>query len=267
MGSEKMGKETAKSTPSQQMEDVGQLQAMSPPVFQLQTAPIQREGDPVGPGHYAASQNTRTIGFALRHPWAAMAIGSVSSGSTNISTNAVRFSTNDLGLSENASHEGSQVNAFRHTLWQAEITNQYGADIAHEVGNAHETNPFAISGANASKREFDTLSQADEACDLRNNIIGRSLGNHDSPAAMNVAALAVLDYFHTTGLWVAQRNDAGKFVISQQLIPEDQYQEARRRLLALNANGFDAAQQGARDEAARRELERQVQRDMRGPKF
>src|SRR5690606_28839901 len=72
-------------------------------------------GDPPGPGYYQANVNSRMIAFSVRHPIAAASIGTPSKGSTNISTNAVRFSTR-IGLTENDLHEGSQVNAFRHVL-------------------------------------------------------------------------------------------------------------------------------------------------------
>ena len=77
--------------------------------------------DPIGPGYYTATTNSKTLGFSLRHPIAALSIGLPKKGSTNISTNSVRFSTR-IGLEENTQKEGSQVNAYRHTLWQAEIT-------------------------------------------------------------------------------------------------------------------------------------------------
>lgn len=243
--------------------------SMSPPPVQLSADPIQREtgDDPVGPGYYAAGQTSREIGFALRHPIAAFAIGSVSSGSLNISTNAVRFSTNDLGLQENDAHEGSEVNAFRHTLWQSEITQEYGADIAQEVGNAHEADPFAIGGDRRNTTTFDTLNAADTSCDLRNNEIGRAIGTANNEAEMQPLALRVLEHFRSEGLWVAQETEDGKFSIVQRRLPLAQYNEARERILQLNNNGFDSVQQGARDEAARQELERMRIRDQFGPKF
>jgi hypothetical protein len=36
--------------------------------------------------------------------------------------------------------EGTRVNAFQNTLWQATITNKYNPEIAIEIGNAHEGN-------------------------------------------------------------------------------------------------------------------------------
>jgi uncharacterized protein YbdZ (MbtH family) len=71
--------------------------------------------------------------FGVRHPVIANQIGKYSPGSTNISTDAVRFSTRGNVLQENPSHMGSQVNADRHTLWQATITSTYGSDIAKDT--------------------------------------------------------------------------------------------------------------------------------------
>ena len=223
----------------------------------LHDVPVQFKGDPVGPGYYAAGQTTREIGFALRHPLIAIAIGSVSPGSLNISTNAARFSTNDLGLEETDSHEGSEVNAFRHTLWQAEITEDYGEQIAHEVGNAHEANPFAISGANRNTTNFSSESEADQSADLRNNEIGRSIGTTDNPVAMNELALQVLDYFHAHGLWVAEEQPDGTWSVVQRRISDERYTEAHRRLLELNEYGYAPDQWNERqqaEEARQREL-------------
>ena len=59
--------------------------------------------DPIGPGYYTT--NSKTLGFSLRHPIAALSIGLPKKGSTNISTNSVRFSTR-IGLEENTQKEG-----------------------------------------------------------------------------------------------------------------------------------------------------------------
>lgn len=208
---------------------------------------VQRKGDAVGPGYVATGSKSREWGFALRHPLAALAIGSVSSKSNNISTRAVRFSTNKLGLQETPSHEGSEVNAFRHTLWQADITKEHGVGIAKEVGNAHEDNPFAINGGNRKQTEFATSAKADESCDLRNNEIGRSIGQTADPVKMNQLALRVLEAFHDSGLWVSERTPGGKWRVVQKKVADAIYQEAKARLLVLNENGRDAAQQAEQD--------------------
>ena len=122
----------------------------------------------------------RTAQFALKHPIAAHRIGDVSKGATNISTDAARFSTRSASIESKSSvldepkeqgNQGSQVNAFRHVLWQATITNEFGSDIANQIGRAHEENATAIddkSSTQLSNTTFKSLSEADESIDLAN---------------------------------------------------------------------------------------------------
>ena len=72
------------------------------------------------------------VQFLLRHPIIAANIGESKRGSNNISTNAARFA-DSLGLREDSSNEGTQVNAVRHATWQATITSRFGGGIAKEV--------------------------------------------------------------------------------------------------------------------------------------
>jgi RHS repeat-associated protein len=205
-------------------------------------------GDPAGPGYYAAGMNTRTIGFILRHPIMAASIGSFSKGSTNISTNTVRFSTR-LGLHENDAREGSQVNAYRHTLWQATITNKYGESAAKQIGNAHEENPFA----NLSQRTFTgkgALARADQTIDLLNNQIGRQIGKDNPNATPQELATKVLEYQYNTGLYTATVNKDGSVNVSQTKITTEQYTNGLEILKTVNNNGFTPAEQQKADQDA-----------------
>ena len=186
----------------------------------------------------------RTFLFALKHPVIAFdRVGEVKSGSLNISTDAVRFSTNNLGLNENAAHEGSQVNAFRHALWQAQITKELGMDVAKEIGSIHEENPKAIDGIkDFSKVRFSTLNEADQSIDLLNNIIGRSIGSKSESYYMDNNAIAVLNYYHDNGLWIARKMSDGTYMIYQQKLSDDQYKVALERLEQLDENGFAKGQ-------------------------
>jgi hypothetical protein len=231
---------------------VGPKQMKAAPPFSLTADPIQKKEGGGEPENADADKAT-AAGFMFRHPWIALAIGAVSSGSTNISTNAVRFSTNDLGLKESKSHEASEVNAFRHVLWQSTIAARYGDDIAKEAGDSHEETLSSISGSNRSTTKFPSEAKADESCDLRNNEIGRAIGKSDDPKKMNVLAVQVLDYFHQCGLWVAEKQADGTWSIFQKTIPDDQYEVAKKRLLQLNENGYDQKQQAVRD----KEIEKQ----------
>ncbi len=225
--------------------------------------------DPVGPGYYAVTVNARTIGFATRHPIAAASIGTPLKGSTNISTNSVRFSTR-IGLTENAAHEGSQVNGFRHVLWQAAITNQFGSGVAKEIGNAHEANPLAINGSNL-KTEFTgkgALAKADETVDLLNNQIGRAIGEANPNANMQQLALATLDYNYTNGINVATpvTNDKGAvtgYKVTQSKLTQEQYNNAKQIITGLNGNGFTPAEQQQRDS----EAQKKINELNRGPKM
>ena len=193
-------------------------------------------GDP-GPGHYVATVNTRTIGLAMRHPFAAMNIGTVSSGSNNISTVAVRFSTS-AGLNENALREGSQVNAFRHTLWQSSITSQYDASTAAQAGNAHEAFPFAVNGSSdPSQQVFQTSGDADQSVDLLNNSIGRDIGSNNSNLSTQELAIKVLDTFKNEGLWTSTKQEDGTYKISKTKITDEQYKSALEKIKKLDNNG------------------------------
>ena len=194
------------------------------------------------PNSATQSTEARTAWFIIRHPIAAAKIGEVvpNEGNTNISTNSARFSTNDLGLEENDDHEGSQVNAFRHTLWQATITKQFGTNIALTIGNAHEEHPYdALRGIeDFNKVRYTTLSLADEAVDLLNNKIGREIGSNVNSSDMKNIALEVLDYYHEEGLWVVEEQSDGNYAIVQEKLSDEQYKEAYDRLIILDSNGF-----------------------------
>ena len=221
--------------------------------------------DPIGPGYYTATTNSKTLGFSLRHPIVALSIGLPKKGSTNISTNSVRFSTR-IGLEENIQKEGSQVNAYRHTLWQAEITKKIGSSVAKQIGNAHEENPFAVTRRNL-KTTFSTLAKADETIDLLNNIIGRSIGETNPNANMKELALKTLDYFKEKGLWTATAiTKDGKTIgwnIAQTKLNKEQYNNAKSIIQGLNENGFTPAEHQMRVEEAKKEIERLN----RGPKW
>jgi RHS repeat-associated protein len=195
--------------------------------------------------------------FFLKHPQIANEIGSVERGSTNISTIAARFATS-LGLADNPTGIGSEVNAFRHTLWQAMITVRYGSEIATEVGNAHEDQiPQRVGLATFIGPDAD--ERADSRADLLNNETGRDLAAA-SPNASNIAlANQVLEAFHNTGLVTTQTQPDGSVRTVVTRITDAQYQNAQGLLAPLNNNGFTSAQQSQHD--AERRLLRMERHD------
>lgn len=192
-----------------------------------------------GTSNNSSSSDIRTIAFVLNHPIAAGRIGEVVKGKTNISTNSQRFASNGLGLSENDFGEGSQVNAFRHVLWQATITQNFSFEIASEIGYAHEENPNAILGIkDFDNVRFTNLNLADEAIDLLNNIIGREIGLNVNNSNMRDIAFATLNYYHTNGLWIAVQQANGYYSIKQEILSDNQYRNASQQLIKLDSNGF-----------------------------
>lgn len=165
-------------------------------------------------------------------------------GKMDITNDAIRFSTNVLGLEENSAHEGSQVNAFRHALWQAIITKELGANTAMKVGNAHEENPNLIDNIkDFNKVQFKTLAATDTACDLSNNRIGRDIGSTvQSYVRDDDITMITLDYYNKEGLWVGIKQSNGNYVIVKVKLLDKQYKAASCRVNILDLNGFTPEQ-------------------------
>lgn len=186
------------------------------------------------------SAKERTIEFGLSHPVIAMKIGLSNPAFANISSNSQRFADNlILGKGDEAS---GRKNAFRHVLWQATITKRYGIDIAREVGFAHEENPNALSGRRSPQyfnfKEFSDPIEADELCDLLNNVQGRKIGEATDSKEMNEIALDVIEKYYTEGFWVSKLTPNNKYKISKEKLTDSQYKNMKASLKLLNKNGY-----------------------------
>lgn len=204
----------------------------------------------------ASSADVRTVLFALAHPIVALDVGEYKRGSVNISSNAVRFATRENILQngekgKNEDGNGTQVNAFRHTLWQSYITNKHGLEMATQIGNVHEENP----NANLSRR-FKTLKETDQTVDLLNNTIGRSMGN-TSRMGMRDMAIKVLEVFYQDGLYTAKKNEDGTWYIDRTKITKKQYEALLNVYKSLNDYGRYQEEQDKIDKEAKEKLESQ----------
>ena len=192
---------------------------------------------------------------SLKHPIAAWHTKGIVSDETAtidpaLTTRAIRFSTR-IGLTENVEHEGSQVNAFRHVLWQAMLTRRYGSEIAKQFADAHEVNPAAIKNQDPAAKEFDTLNEADQSIDLRNNIIGRAIGEENKNVIGDDKQLAeaLLLRFHEGGLWVAVLQPNGKYKAVLQKLTDAEFEASSAKLNQLSGLGLKPAQAAQRQEA------------------
>ena len=210
--------------------------------------------------------------FYIQHPQIVAEIGEVDmEHSTNLSSNAARFATRGTSASdphsilqenttEGEKNMGSQVNAFRHGLWQSTITSAYGSDIAKQAGDAHEENPDAINNMSAndlSNKSFKTMAEADQAIDLGNNIIGRQIGEANKGLGMKDMAMNVLDQFKSGGLWTATKQEDGTFKISITKITSEQYGMLKKVFETLNNNGLRSNEQKKRDDNGKSQTEQQ----------
>ena len=191
-------------------------------------------------GYISLPSKVREAGFFIKHPLAGVKIWQFSSGSNNISTIAVLFASN-IEL-DNTGEKGTQVNAFRHTLWQAIITSEYGEDISKQAGFSHEENPVTLQQIEAVDRGYLVVSslldieKIDEIIDLKNNIICRGIGSKNKNLNNTELAKILLNEFRNHGLYVAERyKNTDYYKITQQKLDDVAYEKA------INAidNGLD----------------------------
>jgi RHS repeat-associated protein len=152
------------------------------------------------------NHNIRQAGYAMQHPINALRAGEAKDGGNNLSSIASNFAINiqnAAGLTGGS--EGDQRNAIRHTLWQAILTNDMGADHAERIANAHEDgiNVDINQRKFNNSKEAAAMEQADRVIDLLNNKIGRDIGEQNTDASNRRLAGEVVLMFYQNGLWTA----------------------------------------------------------------
>jgi filamentous hemagglutinin len=199
-----------------------------------------------GAGYNAAVNNNLALQglFVIRHPQIALAIGSVENPATvknpNISTIASTFQLNLLGKGNG---EGDSSNAFRHALWQALITKDFGTEIAQQAGSAHES----IISPSSTTGRYSTLSQADEIVDQRNNEIGRYLASTTKSISNVSLARQLLEIQYTQGLYVAVPSVIGGYTVNRQTLSPEAYNRALNILNTLDRTGAGSSLQQIRN--------------------
>ncbi|WP_416189046.1 DUF6973 domain-containing protein [Neisseria sp. CCUG17229] len=205
------------------------------------------------------SRRSKIAQFFISHPVAAQAIGVEDKKSTNITSNAARLSQRTgLDNQANGDGRGTQVNAVRHTLWQAAIASQFDSDIAERIGNAYLNDTDVREG----KTDYYSRLAADQAVDLRNNIIGRNIGSDKPAADMKTLAHDVLLHYHKVGLWTAnQTRSKGRKVwrISQNKLSTIEYKKALANLASLNSDGMNTKEQLEYSSGTLRDISKSVQ--------
>ena len=183
---------------------------------------------------YSSNSKIKTVGYAMQHPVNAVKVGLSEFpgfGLSNIASNFEVNLRNEAGFTKN---EGSQGNAYRHTLWQSMITRDMGVEHAKRIGNAHEDN----TDINPMQHIYKNLKDADNAVDLLNNAIGRRIGINNKNATNQQMSEIVLEEYRTNGLWEAQKTNEG-YKIQKTQLSQEKYNEALNVLRTKGNDGMN----------------------------
>ena len=184
----------------------------------------------------------REAAFAFKSPTHAKAAlyTGANNDSHNLSSSADRFAYKYDRLFDNVDEAYRDFyyikqgrNAIRHTVWQAAITSKYGAQVARDAGDAHETRPYF----DVHKRVYDNESDADMTTDLLNNKIGRMIGVKYKNRSTKEIALKVLDEFYRNGLYTYKKGNDGRWYIENVKLPEKFFYALYEKYLKLNEYG------------------------------
>ena len=129
---------------------------------------------------------------------------------------------------------GAIRGAYRHALWQGDITSRLSAEAAERIGNCHERNrPF-----DPNQIFFDTLDDADSAVDQHNNAIGRFIAIKYKHLSAKQRAFKYLEYALTEGLYTAKRTPYGNYKISKAPMDRETFKKIYYNTIFLDDNGL-----------------------------
>lgn len=150
---------------------------------------------------------------------------------TSITNKAYAFSDAAFGWPDD--DRGSAKGAFRHILWQSDMTAKYRDDVAQKIGNCHEREmPFYSRNS-----FFSTIDDADRTIDQLNNMIGRRIGNDFKYLSTKERALEILRFGFTEGFYSVLKRGDGFFEIIKKPMSYDEYERKRQQILRLDDNG------------------------------
>lgn len=139
--------------------------------------------------------------------------------------------------------EGGIANAYRHALWQAIISNEFGSKIATQVGNVHEAsytdqhvNSPTYGGLYLDQVFYSSRANADEVVDQFNNQVGRNI-YAKSPGLQNKDyAKLVLDHYYNNGLYQVLKS-GDSYHIEVVRLPQEIYNKAVQSIASLDNTG------------------------------
>jgi len=104
---------------------------------------------------------------------------------------------------------GGQVDAFRHCLWMALLSQHLSAKTVEKLGYAHESG----NRIDFEKHSFEDGSLADSAAcvmDMRNNKVGISIGKKYQTASKEELVGIIKEAIREGKLWIVKKNTQGE---------------------------------------------------------
>ena len=178
--------------------------------------------------------NIKTAKFAILHPIQALQIGTAKFPINSISNVVSNFQVNLEKQAGFSKFEGNQGNAYRHTLWQAILTNKFCPEVAKNIGNIHED----FLPNDMSVNEFSNMRVADTMVDLLNNEIGRKIGINYKGLSNKQYAKLVLDEYKINGLWQVKKEN-NSYKIERIKLSQEQYDAALKVIESKGDNGLN----------------------------
>jgi RHS repeat-associated protein len=187
----------------------------------------------------AVRRKLTEAGAYARNPSKASRVGRFQPGSVNITSVSARTARHLAEGNNMTVGIGSERNAFRHVLWSAKMTQEFGVPLANEFGKAHEG-----IGPNSNIEVFydepfeGSEWGADSTVDILNNLIGQSIGESNPDANNTELAILLLNEFKENGFFVVNKDEGGNISITRHRITRQQYDNALEILRTLDQNGF-----------------------------
>jgi len=136
---------------------------------------------------------------------------------------------------------GSERGAFRHALWSAQITIEFGSEKAKLVTDTHEVGSYYMyshpkyKGGDTSQRTgFKKLEYADQVADELNNQIGRNYGENGKTALMKQTAIGIAMEFRDRGLYVVEQQKDNTYSVVKRKLSKNKFDMLMKRFKQLS---------------------------------
>ena len=155
--------------------------------------------------------------WIVTHPFVAVKAWKISKEARLISNGAI----NDSDL--DGDYNGGQVDAFRHTLWMAMLSQKIKSKKVRKLGEAHEKG----NKIDFRKKKLEEGSLPDSvACemDLRNNQVGINIGKNNKDMPIEELQLFVKKTVLKGNCWIIRKDKDGLFSDeNHKIIPEKEW--------------------------------------------